>query len=165
MNGLKKEFHLENITEEHVRKIEADLDSRFRKGAFRFVPDSSVLHVDFFNRETVDIDAEVIKSVIKSVDPNIEIKETKTKEIYKKVLLLENLDCANCAAKIERLAKRRFSHELLVVDFASARFIIETADRELADNLVKRVQDVVEMVDPGIKVHKKRTEKEKLTTI
>lgn len=162
MNGLKKEFHLENITEEHVRKIEADLDSRFRKGAFRFVPDSSVLHVDFFNRETVDIDAEVIKSVIKSVDPNIEIKETKTKEIYKKVLLLENLDCANCAAKIERLAKRRFSHELLVVDFASARFIIETADRELVDNLVKRVQDVVEMVDPGIKVHKKEDRKREI---
>ena len=107
MNGLKKEFHLENITEEHVRKIEADLDSRFRKGAFRFVPDSSVLHVDFFNRETVDIDSEVIKSVIKSVDPNIEIKETKTKEIYKSIAFgkfgLRKLRGKNRAA-----CKRRF---------------------------------------------------------
>ena len=66
---------------------------------------------------------------------------------------------AQTAAKSSGL-QRRFSHELLVVDFASARFIIETADRELVDNLVKRVQDAVEMVDPGIKVHKKGQKRE-----
>lgn len=159
MNSLKKEFVLENIREEHIRKIETDLNNRFRKGAFHFVPEASALHVDFFNPETAEIDTEMIKSVIKSVDPNIEIKETKTKQIYKKVLILENLDCANCAAKIERIAKKSFNHEFLVVDFASARFIIETSDKELVDKLQKRVQDVVEMVDPGIRVVKKEDKK------
>lgn len=159
MNSLKKEFVLENIREEHIRKIETDLNNRFRKGAFHFVPEASALHIDFFNPETAEIDTEMIKSVIKSVDPNIEIKETKTKQIYKKVLILENLDCANCAAKIERIAKKSFNHEFLVVDFASARFIIETSDKELVDKLQKRVQDVVEMVDPGIRVVKKEDKK------
>lgn len=159
MNSLKKEFSLENITEEQIKKIEADLNNRFRNGAFRFAPEASTLYVDFFNLDTVEIDTELIKSVVKTVNPNIDIRETNIKQIYKKVLILENLDCANCAAKIERIAKRTFVHELIVVDFASARFIIETTDKDLIDNLVKRVQEIVERVDPGIKVIKKEDRK------
>jgi Cd2+/Zn2+-exporting ATPase len=106
MNSLKKEFYLENINEEQIRSIETDLNNRFKNGEFYFVPEDSVLYVDFFNSETVEIDTDLIKSIIKNVNPEVDIYEVKAQPIYRKVLILENLDCANCAAKIERIAKR-----------------------------------------------------------
>ena len=154
MNSLKKEFYLENINEEQIRSIETDLNNRFKNGEFYFVPEDSVLYVDFFNSETVEIDTDLIKSIIKNVNPEVDIYEVKAQPIYRKVLILENLDCANCAAKIERIAKRNFVHELIVVDFASTRFIIETSDKDLIANLEKRVEEIVGSVDAGIKVIK-----------
>lgn len=159
MNSLKKEFHLENINAEQIRRIETDLNNRFKNGQFYFVPEASVLYVDFFNMETVEIDTELIKSIIKNVNPEINIREVKERPIYRQVLILENLDCANCAAKIERIAKRNFVHELIVVDFASTRFIIETSDKDLITNLEKRVEEIATSVDAGIKVVKKEDKK------
>lgn len=86
------------------------------------------------------------------MDDNIVVEEKEITPTYRKVLLLEHLDCANCAAKIERISKRTFDHELIAVDFASTRFIIETSDKDLIDNLQERVQAIAESVDADIKV-------------
>lgn len=71
-------------------------------------------------------------------------------EVYRKVVYLKGLDCAHCAARIETIAKRQFKHEQLIVDFATTRFIIETTDKELADDIIEEVSNVAHRVDPRI---------------
>ncbi len=157
--NLKKQFFLNNISSSQIRKIEFDLANSFKNGNFRFNQEANTLHIDFYNQETAEFDTEMILSIIKKAGSDIEINEQIIRPTYRKVLILENLDCANCAAKIERIAKRTFDHELIVVDFASTRFIIESCDKKLINNLEKEVEEIAVSVDAGIKVIKKEDKK------
>lgn len=95
-------------------------------------------------------DFEVAINFIKDVIPNIELRECPINELYRKIIYLDNLDCGNCAAKIERIAKRTLNHEKIIVDFATTRFIIETTDKELIDNLEDEVKKITKQVDYNI---------------
>ena len=97
--------------------------------------------------------------IIKNYVPNIELKETDVEETYRKIVYLENLDCANCAGKVERIAKRMFKHESIIVDFATTRFIIETTDKELIDNIETELLKVTKQVDVNIIPKIQRNEK------
>ena len=76
------------------------------------------------NDETFEEDKIKVLDIVKNYIPNIDIVETEVQETYRKIVYLENLDCANCAGKVERIAKKTFNHESIIVDFATTRFII-----------------------------------------
>ena len=82
-------------------------------------------------------------------------------EVYRKVLYLNGLDCAYCAARVEMIAKKELNHQRIVVDYPTYRFIIETTDKELIDNLVPRVTEVAHKVDERIIVTSADKEKPK----
>lgn len=90
--------------------------------------------------------------VIKKQNPSIETAELEENKSTRRVLYLENLDCANCGAKIERLCQRSLNNDFLAVDFVTKRFVIETSDTKLLDNLVSKVQEIASVVDPRIVV-------------
>ena len=117
----------------------------------------------YFIIETNDESFEEVKNsiidIIKTYIPNIEIKETDVEETYRKIVYLENLDCANCAGKVERIAKRMFKHESIIVDFATTRFIIETTDKELVDNIEEGLLKVTKQVDINIIPKTQKAEK------
>ena len=108
------------------------------------------------NDDTFENDKEEILKIVKYYVPNIELNETAAEEVYRKIVYLENLDCANCAAKVERIAKRTFNHERIIVDFSTTRFIIETVDKDLVDNIVEELLKITKQVDVNIipKIHK-----------
>lgn len=108
----------------------------------------------YFYFEGIDetFDENVLESIdiIKKYIPNIELKIVPNEEVYRKIIFLENLDCANCAAKVERIAKKTLNNENIIVDFATTRFIIETTDSKLVDNLVDEVKKITAQVDTNI---------------
>lgn len=108
----------------------------------------------YFYFEGIDetFDENVLESIdiIKKYIPNIELKVVPNEEVYRKIIFLENLDCANCAAKVERIAKKTLNNENIIVDFATTRFIIETTDSKLVDNLVDEVKKITAQVDTNI---------------
>ena len=73
-------------------------------------------------------------------------------EVYRKVLYLNGLDCAYCGTRVENLAKKEFNHQRIVVDYPTYRFIIETTDKALVDNLEQRVTEIAHKVDDRIVV-------------
>lgn len=101
-----------------------------------------------------------ILEIVKTYVPNIELNETNALDVYHKIVYLENLDCANCAAKVERIARRTFDNERIVVDFATTRFIIETTNLELANNIEKELLKITRQVDANInpQLHKAEVE-------
>lgn len=153
---MKKQLLLDNIESSSTyRKIEFDIANQFKNGFIKINPHKGLMTIHFTDNSQIDQDLELIKTIIKKVVPDAIITEREDVEVYRKVLILEGLDCANCAAKIERIAKRNFSHEFLTVDLATSRFIIETTDESLMEDLVERVQDIASSVDNKIIVHTK----------
>lgn len=102
------------------------------------------------NEEVFEEEKNRAIEIVKSYYPNIELNETEAFDVYRKIVYLENLDCANCAAKVERISKRTLDHESIIVDFATTRMIIETTSKELIDNLVEEVTKITKQVDINI---------------
>lgn len=151
---LKRQLILKNVDNSSLyRKIEFDIAKEFTNGFVSVNNEKSIVNIHFNSDVKIDEDLDLIKSIINKVDSNIEIIEKEELPTYRKVLILENLDCANCAAKIERIAKRNFNYDFLVVDLATSRFIIETSDEVLNEELVEKVQEITSSVDSKIIVH------------
>lgn len=111
------------------------------------------------NDESFSDDKQKVEDIVKYYIPNIELVEKEALEVYRKIVYLENLDCANCAAKVERIAKRTLNHERIVVDFATTRFIIETTDKQLIENIETELLKITKQVDANInpKIQKAET--------
>lgn len=109
---------------------------------------------------------EKAKNIILSVDDKIIINVVEVKQKYRYLFYLENLDCANCAAKIERICKRNIVHESIVVDFATLKIVIETTKQYDRHELKMQIQENAEMVDRHIEVKdklKKKTNEEEVS--
>ena len=65
----------------------------------------------------------------------------------KKNFKLEGLDCANCAAKIEKNFKKLDGVKDATVSFFAQKLVLE-ADDEKFDEIVKEVAALVHRVDP-----------------
>lgn len=117
-----------------------------------------------FNKKVKSIEEEILK-ILKSLNNESTMEYIVSKELYRKVLYLNGLDCGHCAAKIESLAKKNLNYEKLLVDFASYRFIIESSDKEQNDKLIELVTEIAHKVDERIvvteKVKKDRKEETK----
>ncbi len=111
---------------------------------------TDMLHISIKDNVVMSIDD--VNKAIKKYEKNGYIEKYEIKETYRKVLYLKGLDCGHCAMKIENLAKNNMNHEQILVDFATTRFIIETTDKELIDNIIPRVEAVAHKIDPRIVV-------------
>lgn len=109
-----------------------------------------------------------IQMFLNMINSDIVMEEFNPNDSYKKVLILNNLDCPNCAMKVEELAKKELGEESITVDFATSRFIIETKDFSLYTNIIEKVTRVAKIIDKKIEVidvvdNKKKKDQEEKT--
>lgn len=69
----------------------------------------------------------------------------------KKVFKMEDLDCANCAAKMERAIAKIDGVSSVVVSFMSQRLTID-ADEGNFDGIMKEVVKVCKKVEPDCRI-------------
>ncbi len=93
-----------------------------------------------------------IVKIIRVFEKHAKLQSIDNVEVFRKVLYLNGLDCAYCGTRIENLAKKEFNHQRIVVDYPTYRFIIETTDKALVDNLEARVTEIAHKVDERIVV-------------
>ena len=72
----------------------------------------------------------------------------------KKVFVIEDLDCAHCAAKMEEAIKKIDGVNSATVTFFTQKLTLDAADDKL-DKIVKEVQKAVKKVDPACKIVEK----------
>lgn len=70
----------------------------------------------------------------------------------KKVYRLQDLDCANCAAKMERGINRLAGVTNATVNFMTQRMSIEYDDSTDWDALMQEVLRVIQKIEPDCKV-------------
>lgn len=69
----------------------------------------------------------------------------------KKTIKLEDLDCANCAAKLEKAVSEIAGVDRVAVSFMAQKMIIEAADDEM-DGILKQIVKVAKKTVPDCSV-------------
>lgn len=70
----------------------------------------------------------------------------------KKVIKLEDLDCANCAAEMENCVRKINGINSASVSFMNQKMILEI-EEEHADEILKEVKKVCAKVEPDCVLH------------
>lgn len=154
-NKMKKKFFIKNTENQaELKRVEEEISIAFDEGDVIMDYEEEAIEVDC--HDNPDRFNQLL-FIVRSINPKINLVEKEDTKKYRKVLFLDGLDCANCALKIERIAKRSLSHEFISVDFTSARFIIETKDEKTHQNIIDEVSKITSMVDPSVQVKTKST--------
>ncbi len=69
----------------------------------------------------------------------------------KKVFIIEDLDCAHCAAKIEQAVAKLSGVKAVSVNFLSQKMTIDAAD-ELFDSVVAEAVKIAKKIEPDCNV-------------
>lgn len=75
-----------------------------------------------------------------------------------KVYRLDGLDCANCAAKIERSVQQIKGVEQAQVDFMSTKLTIVAPEKDI-DRISDEAKEIVNKLEPDVEVNSVQTEK------
>ena len=71
----------------------------------------------------------------------------------KKVYRLEELDCANCAAKMERAINEIPGVEKATVNFMAQKLVL-TAEESRYQEILQQVEDAIRRVEPDCRIVK-----------
>lgn len=153
---MKRKFEFDNVFSLTIfNDITGEINVKYPNIKFSLNTEKFYFIIEA-NDENFEDEKEKILEIVRYYIPNIIIEEKDAEEVFRKIVYLENLDCANCAAKVERLAKKTLNHERIIVDFATTRFIIETTDENLVNNIEDELLKITRQVDANIcpKIHK-----------
>ena len=153
MGNERVELILNNVTFGVLNRINASLSNYLKIDDYVYKKNTHSIIIN--NIEVL----EEAKKIINSVDEKIVITEKVLKNIYRYIFYLENLDCANCGAKVERLCTKNIIADKVVVDFPTLKIIIETTKDYDEKELQLLIQECAEMVDPRIEVKKSLNKK------
>lgn len=103
-----------------------------------------------------------VKTIANKHEHQILVKEKKIENKVVKTFYLENLDCANCAAKIERNVANIDGVNSATCDFMSKKLIIEVVDKNQLNDIVERAKSIVSKIEPDTKLIDKEDETENL---
>ncbi|PFK40646.1 cadmium-translocating P-type ATPase [Bacillus cereus] len=101
------------------------------------------------NKEHVITEA---KQLVTKLEPHIQVQEEQKTKVQKEEFVLEGLDCANCAMKIETKVKEMPSVSNATVDFVSKKLKIEVVNKKELETTVEDIKTLVHKLEPDVKV-------------
>ena len=93
-----------------------------------------------------------VETIVHKHEPDVVVKEKSVNKSNKKVLILEGLDCANCAAKIEAQTQSLEGVNSATVDFVSKKLTIEAVDKKEFGKILGEVTSIVNKLEPDVKI-------------
>lgn len=66
------------------------------------------------------------------------------------VLLLNGLDCAGCAAKIEQEIEKLTGVKNVSINFTSQRLVIETDEQDKLNSIIEEAIKIIKKIEPGV---------------
>ena len=70
----------------------------------------------------------------------------------KKTYLLEDLDCANCAAKMEKAVSQPEGIKEASINFMTLKMVLNFEENADIDSIMKQVKKAMRKVEPDVKV-------------
>lgn len=148
---LKKELILEGLCCANcAAKIEQKVGqlNGVASASINFVTKTLAMELEEISK--VDELIAAAKSIVNKIEPDVVVRE---KEIAKrKILILEGLCCANCAAKIERETGKISGVQASAVDFMSRKLIIDIGNKGKIDEIISEAKKIISKIEPDVKV-------------
>jgi len=91
-------------------------------------------------------------AIVKKIEPDVKVVNAEKSKDYKSVILLEGLDCANCAAKIEAQVQKLEGVTFASVDFVSTKLTLETGPGVNISELNEKIKGIVKKIEPDVQV-------------
>lgn len=73
-----------------------------------------------------------------------------------RIFYISGLDCANCAAKLERHLKEIAQFKMVTIDFMGQKLLIEAVDEESLQDGLAQARKVIEKIEPGVTFTEKK---------
>lgn len=150
---LKKELILDGLDCANcAAKIEAKVNrlEGVDKASLNFV--NKTLTIEISSKDRFDDILSDTRKIVNSLEPGVNIKEKAIAKSSKKILVLMGLDCANCAAKIEKEVLNLSSVKAASVDFVSKKLSFETHSKHDLDETITEIKKIVKRIEPDVKV-------------
>jgi Cd2+/Zn2+-exporting ATPase len=93
-----------------------------------------------------------VETIVHKHEPDVVVVEKTVNKSNKKVLILEGLGCANCAAKIETEVSKLEDVKFASVDFVSKKLTLETNTGINISSLNETIEGIVKKIEPDVKV-------------
>ena len=118
--------------------------AEFKNVMFNFVNKKMTMDSQLSEEETLS----KVKGIVDSIEDGVDTVLNGTTNLNKVVLVLNNLNCPNCSAKIEQKVKEQEEFENVVFNFVNKKM---TLDSKLTakDTLVK-VKGIVDLIEEGV---------------
>ncbi|MGN7401288.1 heavy metal translocating P-type ATPase [Cytobacillus praedii] len=92
------------------------------------------------------------KQLINKLEPDIQINDKANSSGAKQIVYLKGLDCANCAAKVEKHVNSIDGVTAASVDFVSKKLMIEAPNDNVLQKIVSEVSISIPKIEPNIEV-------------
>lgn len=148
----KKEYTLEGLgCASCASKMEREIKNLpgVAFAALNFTTCTLAIEADSRNIEEL---AEEAKKIISKIEDHVIVKEKLLNKMVKKVFILNGLDCANCATKIEFAIQKLPQVEKASLDFVQQKLVIEAKAQQTIHNLETEVKAIVERLEPHVSV-------------
>ena len=150
---VKKEIILEGLSCAHcANKIEEKVSriSNVNSASLNFM--SKTLTIETGHIEKIDEILKQATKIILRLEPSVIIKEKVVEKKSQKVLTVMGLDCANCAAKIEKEIKRVDGIKNATMDFVTGKLILEFIEKHRIKEVTEAAIKVAKSLEPGIEI-------------
>ncbi|MFW6210869.1 MAG: heavy metal translocating P-type ATPase, partial [bacterium] len=129
---------------EKINKIE-DVKSASLNAA------SGILIIELADENSRDRVIERTKKIISRIEPDAAVSERTERKNIKKELILEGLDCANCASEIENKTAKLDGVKSARIDFAAGKLVLELNSRD-ADSVIESIKKLIKKIEPDAAV-------------
>lgn len=149
----KKEFAVENLGCAHcAAEIEHDVGKLDGISAASLDFVSKTLRVDLLDEQRFPELSTKMQEIAQSHEPDIRLTERKAAQAGERILYLKGLDCADCAAKIERKIQDLNGMKEAQVNFATQRAILKAEDRDKLPELTRETIQIIKEMEPDVTV-------------
>jgi len=159
---MKKTFILEGLDCANcAAKMETQIKNlaRVSNASVDFV--SKKLTIEVADEKDFNGIIEEATAIVKKIEPDVKVVNAEKSKGNKSVVLLEGLDCANCAAKIEAEVKKLEGVTFASVDFVSKKLTLETSPSISISMLISKIEGIVKKIEPDVDVKVVNAEKSK----
>lgn len=82
-----------------------------------------------------------------------------------RVYFIEGLDCANCAAKLERHFKEITFFDDVIIDFMAQKLFLTVKDEQSLNAGLQEAKKVIDQIEPGVTIVEKKKKKKQMKSL
>ena len=161
---MKNEFILENLACANcAAKMESSIKNLDGINSVNINFLNKRLIIEFEDNINIKDVTDKINTIVKDIEPDVELKEVSSTKSIQKIFTLKDLSCANCAAKMECAISKIEYVDNVNINFMNKELKLEINDITKSSEIINKIQNIVVSIEPDVKIIENNIENNKKT--